>query len=68
MSLGYESVTLNIDVMVYIAVLRTVTDGDKERKLLVSNNLAGYPAEHPAPARPLDSTVRLRPASTGKPS
>jgi len=35
MLLGYESVTLNIDVMVYIAVLRTITDG-KERKLLPS--------------------------------
>ena len=34
MLLVYESV-LNIDVMVYIAVLRTVTDG-KERKLLIS--------------------------------
>jgi len=32
MLLGYESVALNIDVMVYIAMLRTVTDG-KERKL-----------------------------------
>ena len=35
MLLGYESVTLNIDVMVYIAMFRTVTDG-KERKLLLS--------------------------------
>jgi len=33
--LGYESVTLSIDVMVYIAVLWTVTDG-KKRKLLIS--------------------------------
>jgi len=33
--LGYESVTLNIDFMVYIAMFRTATNG-KEGKLLLS--------------------------------
>jgi len=34
MLLGYESVTSNIDVMLYIAVLRTVTDGKEGKRLL----------------------------------
>ena len=33
--LAYDSVTLNVDVMVYIAMIRTVTHA-KERKLLLS--------------------------------
>jgi len=60
--LGYESVTLNIDVMVNIAVLRMSHTLKKENSYLVvvSNYPAGYLAEYPAPARPLASTIRLR--------
>jgi len=59
--LGYESVTLNIDFMVYIAMLRSVQTVKKENSYLVDvrNYPAGYLAECPALARPLASTIRL---------
>ena len=65
MLLGYELVTLNIDIIVYIAVLRTVTDG-KERKLLLSfcQQLSGQTSGRISGSDPArSSTIRLQPDS-----